>query len=171
MSLRHGLLGLLVDDPGSGWDLLKRFERSLAFVWPATQSQLYTELNRMAGDGLVEATEVGPRNRKEYAITAAGRAELERWLTETEPDRVHRSDSLLRVFFLWTVDPDQARAYLEHEAEVHRRHHELMLELARSISWDESVFDRFGRLALENGLRISDTNERWARWAAEQVPD
>lgn len=171
MSLRHGLLGLLVDDPGSGWDLLKRFERSLAFVWPATQSQLYTELNRMAGEGLVEATEVGPRNRKEYAITTAGRAELERWLTQTEPDRVRRDEGLLRVFFLWTVDPDQARAYLEREAEVHRRHHELMLELARSIPWDESGFDRFGRLALENGLRISETNERWARWAAAQVPD
>ena len=44
MSLRHALLGLLAEHPASGYDLLKQFEGSLAFVWPATQSQLYTEL-------------------------------------------------------------------------------------------------------------------------------
>ena len=110
MSLRHALLGLLADRPGSGWDLLKRFESSLAFVWPATQSQLYTELGRMADDGLVEVTATGARNRKEYAATAAGRSELEQWLTGTEPERSRRNEALLRVFFLGSVDPAAARA-------------------------------------------------------------
>jgi len=50
MSLRHALLGLLADGPASGYDLMKVFDRSLAFVWPATQSQLYGELNRLADD-------------------------------------------------------------------------------------------------------------------------
>ena len=63
MSLRHALLGLLSVEPASGWDLLKRFEQSLAFVWPATQSQLYTELNRMTDAGLVEVGATGARNR------------------------------------------------------------------------------------------------------------
>src|SRR2546423_12038949 len=87
MSLRHGLLGLLADRQGSGWDLLKRFDSSLAFVWPATQSQLYTELNRMADDHLVEVTATGARNRKEYAITTEGREELRRWITHVGPQR------------------------------------------------------------------------------------
>ncbi|MGB0972936.1 MAG: PadR family transcriptional regulator, partial [Mycobacterium sp.] len=41
MSLRFATLGLLAQRPGSGYDLLKRFEKSMANVWPATQSQLY----------------------------------------------------------------------------------------------------------------------------------
>src|SRR3954452_5376816 len=117
MSLRHGLLGLLADHPGSGWDLLRRFESTLAFVWPATQSQLYTELNRMADDDLVEVTATGARGRKEYAITTSGRDELHHWITAVVPERNRRNDAVLRVFFLWSVAPAEARAYLEREAD------------------------------------------------------
>jgi DNA-binding PadR family transcriptional regulator len=169
MSLRHALLGLLDDRAGSGWDLLKRFESSLAFVWPATQSQLYTELGRMADDGLVEVTATGARNRKEYAITAAGRTELVHWMTATEPERSRRNEALLRVFFLGSVDPGAARAYLEREAEAQRRFHELLVEVRDATAWDDSAFDRFGRIALEHGLRVSHTTEEWARWAASEV--
>src|SRR5262245_25440386 len=48
MSLPHALLGLLARHPASGYDLRKLFDTSLAFVWPATQSQLYAELTRLA---------------------------------------------------------------------------------------------------------------------------
>jgi len=169
MSLRHGLLGLLTDQPGSGWDLLKRFESSLAFVWPATQSQLYTELNRMAADGLVEASATGARNRKEYAITQDGRDELRRWITDVVPERNRRNDALLRVFFLWTVDRDAARAYLEREASAYKSFHDLLEQVKHSTHWDDSEFDRFGRIALENGLRSLAAAEDWARWALGQL--
>ena len=46
-------LGLLAQQPGSGYDLLKTFEKSMANVWPATQSQLYGELNKLADAGLI----------------------------------------------------------------------------------------------------------------------
>ena len=51
VSLRIAALGLLAQHPGSGYDLLKRFEKSMANVWPATQSQLYGELNKLADAG------------------------------------------------------------------------------------------------------------------------
>ncbi len=169
MSLRHALLGLLDDHPGSGWDLLKRFETSLAFVWPATQSQLYTELGRLTDEGLIEVTAVGARNRKEYGITPAGQQELRAWLTEGGPDRSRRNEALLRVFFLWAVDRDEARRFLEREAEVYRTFHDLLEDVDRDTAWDESDFDRWARIALENGLRVTAANEEWARWAARHV--
>jgi DNA-binding PadR family transcriptional regulator len=169
MSLRHAHLGLLADQPASGWDLLKRFESSLAFVWPATQSQLYTELGKMTDDGIVEVSSTGARNRKEYSITEDGRAELTRWLVDVTPERNRRNDALLRVFFLWAVDPAAARAYLEREAQAYRSFHDLLVSTRDGIAWDESEFDRYGRLALEHGLRITKANEQWATWAAEQV--
>src|SRR4029077_10208862 len=102
MSLRQGLLDFLSYGPASGYDLLKVFDRSLAFIWPATQSQLYGELNRLADDGLIEVTHQGPRGRKDYSITSTGRAELERWIVDVEPDRIRRNEAMLRVFFLGT---------------------------------------------------------------------
>ncbi|HTL87339.1 MAG TPA: PadR family transcriptional regulator [Acidimicrobiia bacterium] len=169
MSLRHGVLGLLVDGPASGYDLLKIFDRSLAYVWPATQSQLYGELNRLAEDGLIVASEEGPRRRKEYTITPAGRSELERWLTDDEPDRIRRNDAMLRVFFLGTLKPEQAKAYLEREANVHENLEQLLSDIARTTDWDTQAFDAYGRLVVESGIRYAHTQAEWARWAAEQV--
>ena len=78
--------GGLAQRPASGYDLLKRFQKSMAHVWPATQSQLYGELGKLADAGLIKVSDVGPRGRKEYAITDAGRAELHRWMTSPQDD-------------------------------------------------------------------------------------
>ena len=171
MSLRHGLLGLLVDEPASGYDLLKIFEQSLAFVWPATQSQLYGELNRLADDGLVVASDEGQRRRKEYTITPAGRAELEHWLTDVEPNRIRRNDAMLRVFFLGTLQPAQAKAYLEREAAVHEAFEQLLTDQARDINWEAGTFNRYGRLVIESGIRYAHTQSEWARWAAGEIDE
>src|SRR5690349_24953126 len=97
MSLRMAALGLLAQHPGSGYDLLKRFEKSMANVWPATQSQLYGELNKLAGAGLIEVSSIGPRGRKEYRVTPAGRTELMGWITNPQDDPPERSAGLLRA--------------------------------------------------------------------------
>ena len=75
----------------------------MANVWPATQSQLYGELNKLAADGLIEVGDIGPRGRKEYRVTDAGRAELVRWMINPQDDPPYRSASLLRVFLLGEI--------------------------------------------------------------------
>jgi DNA-binding PadR family transcriptional regulator len=169
MSLRHAVLGLLADGPASGYDLLKVFDRSLAFIWPASQSQLYGELNRLADDGLIEVSNEGPRSRKDYAITEHGRAELERWITDVEPDRIRRNEAMLRVFFLGTVGPEEAKAYLEREAAVHQDLQELLETVERDTDWHANSFSRYGYLVLESGRRYAHAQAEWARWAATQV--
>jgi PadR family transcriptional regulator, regulatory protein AphA len=169
MSLRHALLGLLADEPASGYDLLKVFDRSLAFIWPATQSQLYGELNRLADDGLIEVTRVGPRGRKDYSITNRGRVELEHWILEVEPDRIRRNDALLRVFFLGTVGREQAKSYLEREAAVHENLEQLLDTISGDTDWDTTDFNRYGRLVIQSGRRYAHTQAKWAHWAASQV--
>ncbi|WP_055590216.1 PadR family transcriptional regulator [Peterkaempfera griseoplana] len=171
MSLRHAVLGLLADRSGSGYDLLRTFQSSLANVWPATQSQLYTELNRLADAGLVAVTAEGPRGRKEYAITDAGRTELHHWLLEVEPERQRRSESLLRVFFLDQVTPEQGRTYLEREGRAAAAAHQGMRELAERIDADPDPLAVYGRLALEWGLRFTRMQQEWAQWAAEQITE
>lgn len=170
MSLRIAALGLLAQHPGSGYDLLKRFEKSMANVWPATQSQLYGELNRLADDGLIEVSDIGPRGRKEYRVTAAGREELQRWVTSPQDDPPYRSPELLRVFLLSEIPHGEARKHVmaatEHaEAEVKR-----LQELRDSIDWADEVDAMFfGRAALEYGLRVNAMEAQWARWLSEEI--
>src|SRR5580765_3068336 len=108
MALRYALLGALADQPRTGYALLKNFEQSLAYAWPASHSQIYPELARLLDEGLIEQTGSGARNSKTYAVTEAGLADVRRWLLETTPDRRVRSEAALRGFFLWLLDTDEA---------------------------------------------------------------
>ncbi|MEV4612494.1 PadR family transcriptional regulator [Kitasatospora sp. NPDC049258] len=169
MSLRHALLGLLSDRPASGYDLLKLFETSLANAWPATQSQVYTELTKLADAGLITVAAEGARGRKEYALTDAGLAELRHWLTETTPVQHARSDLLLRVFFLGVLTPEQAREYLRWLAELSAAGHDRLQAVKESVAWDEDDLSAHGRIALEYGLRFNAMRREWAEWAADQL--
>ena len=115
MALRYALLGALADQPRTGYALLKHFEQSLAYAWPASHSQIYPELARLLDDGLIEQTGSGARNSKTYAVTDRGLAEVRRWLRESEPDRRVRSDAALRTFFLWLLEPAEAVERLDAE--------------------------------------------------------
>lgn len=79
MSIRHGLLALLARGPRHGYQLRVEFESSTGATWPLNIGQVYTTLARLERDGLVAPGEPDEQGRVVYAITDAGRAELERW--------------------------------------------------------------------------------------------
>jgi DNA-binding PadR family transcriptional regulator len=168
VSLRFAALGLLTQHPGSGYDLLRRFEKSMANVWPATQSQLYGELNKLADAGLIEVSDIGPRGRKEYRITEAGRAELRRWVTSPQ-DEPFRSAGLLRVFLLGEVPPDQARDHVVAIAESADAEVKRLEELRDSIDWGDDDASFYGYAALEHGLRSHAMEADWARWLVREM--
>ena len=165
MSLRHALLGLLADRPYTGWQLLKHFQGSLAYAWPALHSQIYPELARLRAAGLIEQTGAGPRGAKQYELTAAGRDEIVSWLRATTPSRSVRDEALLRVFFLWLLEPEEATAYLEREAETQRRLLEKLEEI-RASEHPKTAKERAYRLALEYGIKATEARLAWAEESA-----
>lgn len=171
MSLRHAMLGLLAEGPASGYDLMRQFERSLANVWPATQSQVYGELGKLSDSGLITVSAEGPRGRKEYTITAEGRAELRRWLLDEPPRRSRRNDVLLRVFFLGTVSPAEARAFFESGERLMAEYESELRALEEQTEWGTGPLARYGRIALEWGLRFTAMHREWAQWAATVVEE
>jgi DNA-binding PadR family transcriptional regulator len=171
MSLRVASLGLLAQQPGSGYDLLRRFEKSMANVWPATQSQLYGELNKLADAGLIEVSDIGPRGRKEYRITEAGRVELRRWVTNPQDDPPFRSARLLRVFLLGEVPPELAREHMVATAEAADAEVKRLEELRDSIEWADDDASFYGYAALEYGLRTHAMEADWARWLVNAIDE
>ncbi|MGB3482528.1 MAG: PadR family transcriptional regulator [Mycobacterium sp.] len=164
VSLRFAALGLLAQEPASGYDLLKRFERSMANVWPATQSQLYGELNKLADDGLIEVTAVGARGRKEYAVTAAGRGELLEWIARPPKNTPIRRPDVLRVFLLGEIPADDARAHVEGMAAAADAMLAFYEDLRDTVPWRDTATDFYARAALEYGIRSAAMEADWARW-------
>ena len=169
MSLRYALLGLLREGPASGYDLMQIFRASLHHTWPATQSQLYTELGKLSEAGLITVGEQGPRGRKEYALSEAGLAELRHWLLDTKPERHPRNEAVLRVFLLGAVERDQAAEFLTWTSEQAAEDAAALREIEDSVEWTDADLSVYGRIALEYGKRLETMKSEWAAWAAAQV--
>jgi len=168
MSLRYALLGALADHPRTGYALLKHFQQSLAYAWPASHSQIYPELSRLLDDGLIEQTESGARGSRTYAVTDRGLAEVRHWLLETDPDRRVRSDAALRTFFLWLLEPQEAETQLESE----RAYWQGVLDEFRRIEdepTDHGKKARTLRIALEGGIRTVEARVAWLEDAIREI--
>ena len=82
MSVRHALLALLSEGPKYGMQLKEEYEGATGDTWPLNVGQVYTTLQRLERDGLVESDHTGEDERQRgYRITAQGQSELRNWLT------------------------------------------------------------------------------------------
>jgi PadR family transcriptional regulator, regulatory protein AphA len=168
MSLKHGLIGLLArEGPLTGYQLTKAFDRSVNYVWHAVSGQIYPELARLVDAGFIKQTGSGPRGAKRYDATPEGIAELRRWITEDEPNRSVRNDTLLRVFFAYLVDPAEVEAVLRREADAYR---ESLASLERFAAEPaETPSERASWLTVDAGVRFLKARIEWAENAIEEV--
>jgi DNA-binding PadR family transcriptional regulator len=164
------MLGLLAEEPASGYDLARRFQEALGSVWPAQHPQIYAELARLSAAGLIEVDSHGPRRRTAYRITEAGLAEVRRWLTEQEVDHTYRMETLMRAFFYWLMEPADLKAHLAAE----QRYFAETAVLFRAYTaakdrgeWGTGPQTRAFRIAAEAGIRINEALAEWAQWAQE----
>ncbi|MEU2752431.1 PadR family transcriptional regulator [Streptomyces collinus] len=122
MALEHAILVSLLEKPGSGYELARRFERSIGYFWTATHQQIYRVLKRMEADGWATVRDVpqfGRPDKKEYSVAGPGREALSAWLHQpTEPESV-RHDLAVKVRGAAFDDP----AALIGEVERHRQAH------------------------------------------------
>jgi DNA-binding PadR family transcriptional regulator len=85
MSLRHGVLGLLSEQPLHGYQVRSRFEDMLGGSWEVNIGQVYATLQRLERDGMVRAAGArGDRGKLIYELTDLGRSELQSWLAEPD---------------------------------------------------------------------------------------
>jgi hypothetical protein len=80
-----------------------------------------------------------------------------------------RSERMLRVFFLWMLQPADAVTYLRGEAQRHRDQLARYLSTADLIDADRQPAERWARIALEAGIRFDRTMAEWADWAAAEL--
>ena len=100
MSLAHVLLTSLLEKPSTGFELARRFDRSMGFFWNATHQQIYRELNHMLKKGwistlLTDQTTIS--RKKTYQVEQLGRIELTTWLEQQSEPAQLRDDLMVRL--------------------------------------------------------------------------
>lgn len=119
MSVPHALLALLSEGPKYGLRLQHEFHSRTGEVWPLNVGQVYTTLQRLERDGLVEADAEGERSQKRYRITSGGAEELAGWL-RTPPELLPppRDELVIKVLVALQIPGIDIGAILQ----AHRRH-------------------------------------------------
>lgn len=100
MSVKHGLLALLAEAPRHGYQLKTDFEHRTGGSWAINIGQVYTTLQRLERDGLVEPIEPpgSDTDRHDYRITSTGRDQLSAWfVTPVVPDGPPRDELTIKV--------------------------------------------------------------------------
>lgn len=172
MSLSHALMTSLLEKSSSGYDLARRFDKSIGYFWRATHQQIYRELARMEKAGWIasEAAPDGGRTRKKiYRVLDAGRQELESWAREPAPLFDVRDEFMVRLRADAVIGPLGLSSEVERRLALHRT------KLAAYRAFEARDFPsdrpltreaRVQRLILQTGLMYE---ESWIRWCEEAL--
>jgi DNA-binding PadR family transcriptional regulator len=173
VSVKHGLLALLAEAPRHGYQLKTDFEQRAGGCWAINIGQVYTTLQRLERDGLVElAGSDGDRN--DYRITNAGRDQLSRWfVTPVVPEGPPRDELTIKVLLAVaandvdvtdilqrqrTASVEQLQAYTRRKAQADPHH-----DFAFLLMLDALIF------RTEAEIRWLDASEARIRDAASTV--
>ena len=158
MSVRHALLALLSEGPKYGLQLREEFEMRTGEVWPLNVGQVYTTLQRLERDGLVESDDDGDEGpQKGFRITAEGAEELAGWL-RTPPDLASppRDELVMKVLVACGPGTDV------HEViQVHRRYLVELMQRWTRIKEAEAESDLGLALVVNAELFRLDAVIRW----------
>ena len=159
MSVRHALLALLSEGPKYGLQLRQEFEAGTGEVWPLNVGQVYTTLQRLERDGLVETDEEsGDGPQRLFQLTDDGADELDTWLlTPPDSSAPPRDELVIKVLVALRVRRVDVRRLLQ----VHRRQLvELMQQYTRLK--DDATDDDLGLLLVVDAeLFRLDAMIRW----------
>jgi DNA-binding PadR family transcriptional regulator len=108
--------------PSTSYDLKRAVGRSIGYFWHFPHAQLYSEPQRLAELGLLEAeTEAEGRRRRTYRLTDQGRDELKAWLAEPTPEHFQMRDiAELKLFFNEVGEPGDVARLAREQVAAHR---------------------------------------------------
>jgi len=95
------ILGLLNEQPLSGYDIKKLIDLRFRFFWNESYGQIYPQLKKLEKSGLIKTVdkEESGRSKQRYTITSEGREVLQQWLRISPEKESVRIELLLKMYF------------------------------------------------------------------------
>ncbi|GLY93825.1 PadR family transcriptional regulator [Actinoplanes sp. NBRC 103695] len=164
MSVPLTLLGLLDREPSHGYDLKRAYDTYFGRGKQLPFGQVYSTLSRLARDGKVMISEVGPGvgpDRKQYVITDVGATDVDQWLTQPVEPEPHLQSVLFTKVALALMLDRPAEEYLDTQRRAHLRRMRELTEIKRAGGLVDVMLADHGLYHLEADLRwIEATSAR-----------
>ncbi|HEX8805110.1 MAG TPA: PadR family transcriptional regulator [Acidimicrobiales bacterium] len=183
MAVREGLLLLLAERPRHGYELRSLFEQRTGELWPLNTGQVYTTLDRLERDGLVEPVAdagsvggsggavgtgrgSGDGRRRSYRLTEAGREETRAWLAAPVGDGAPRDELVMKVLLVATSGDREAAL-----ATIDGHRHELLarLQQLRRAQREEEAPTLGARLMADALAVRAEADLRWLDLCVERL--
>jgi DNA-binding PadR family transcriptional regulator len=168
-ALASALLGLIWQEPRSGYDLRKFFSSTPMISFSDSPGAIYPALRRLEKRGLVRghiAGRSGLRRRRVFELTARGRAEFRGWQTQpvTRNDVVRNMDALMLRFAFMDQFAGKGVA-LRFLRAFHKELAAYIPSLRKYLKSNRESMPQSGRLALKSGIQAYETQLRWTKTA------
>ena len=167
MSLQYALLVSLAEQEATGYELTRRFDKSLGFFWRATHQQIYRVLAGMAQEGLLtvrEEKQAGKPDRRVYSLTPEGRSALVEHSRRRVGWEPVRNTFAVKVRGLPFSDAEAVLTEIREQRELHREQLAYYEANCAKNYPDPSVLDaddlpRY--LVLRGGIRTERAMVEW----------
>jgi DNA-binding PadR family transcriptional regulator len=166
------LLGLMERQPCHGYDLKRDYDAFFGRGKPLPFGQVYATLARLARDGKAVVGESEPGagpERKRYAITTKGRAEVHAWLAETVEPEPHLQTVLFAKVVLALMLGRSAEAYLDAQRSAHLRRMRELTAVRRKGAVIDALLADHALFHLEADLRWIDVTSARLDNLAQEV--
>jgi DNA-binding PadR family transcriptional regulator len=169
MSLSHAVLTSLLEKSSSGYDLARRFDKSIGFFWHATHQQIYRELGRMETAGWIEsssAPDAGKTRKRMYRVLPLGQQELLRWAAEPSAPIDLRDEFMVRLRADAAIGPLGLAVELQRRIALYQE----KLQTYRAIEARDfpegqamSREARIHHMILKKGILYEEASIQWAQ--------
>ncbi|RKN78182.1 PadR family transcriptional regulator [Paenibacillus ginsengarvi] len=152
MTSQDVILGLLMTQNFSGYDIKMRFEKLFSYFFDASYGTIYPTLAKMEKEGLITKqmlAQEGRPNKNVYSITDKGREAFGDYMhSEIQKDAI-KSDYLTRLFFGELAEPELLESWLR--LGIAHMEEELVRMTADYARW-ESGMSLSQRICMEIGM-------------------
>ena len=172
-TLSLAILGLISQNPLTGYDLRKVFLTTPMGHFSSSPGAIYPALRRIEEAGWIRGGAAEGQTRRPrvvYEITARGLKVLKEHLSRpvaSEDIIWHMDDLMLRFAFMdGVVGRERTVRFLQDFALQIDAH---VADLRRYFESARSILPACGKLAMENGIQGYEMNAQWARRAIQEL--
>ena len=174
---KYAILGVLSIKPGSGYDIKKFCDKSIAHFWNENYGHIYPVLKQLEQDGWVcKTTEISEsKMRNIYNITDLGKQKLIEWLSVPPEIMQARYEFLLKMFFSHYISADivieRLEKSIEHCKNIQKQYKEIEKSFQNKLNDTEycSKDLPYRYLTLRYGILNLESDIRWCEESIELI--